>query len=52
MVICLGNEFSPNMIGIKEGHNKNFNIKSIEYYEKFDSLHTILRYKDGDLESC
>ena len=26
------------MIGIQEGYNKNFHIKCIEYYEKFDSL--------------
>ena len=26
------------MIGIQEGYNKNFPIKCIEYYEKFDSL--------------
>src|SRR3989337_3695582 len=31
MVICLGYEFSPNMMGIQEGYNKNFRIKSIEY---------------------
>ena len=39
MVICLGYEFSPNMMGIQEGYSKNFHIKSIEFYEKFDSLH-------------
>jgi len=49
MVACLGYEFSPNMMGIQEGYNKNFHIKSIEYYEKFDSLHIVLRYKDGDI---
>ena len=38
MVICFGYEISPNMIGIQEGYNKNFHIKCIEYYEKFDSL--------------
>ena len=38
MVIFFGYKFSPNMIGIQEGYNKNFHIKSIEYYEKFDSL--------------
>ena len=38
MVIFLGYEFSPSMMGIQEGYNKNFHIKSIEYYEKFDSL--------------
>ena len=31
MVICLGYEFSPNMMGIQEGYNKNFHIKCIEY---------------------
>ena len=39
MAICPGYEFSPNMMGIQEGYNKNFHIKSIEYNEKFDSLH-------------
>ena len=38
MIICFGYEFSPNMIGIQEGYNKNFHIKCIEYYGKFDSL--------------
>ena len=49
MVIGLGYEFSPNIMGIQEGYNKNFHIKCIEYYEKFDSLHIVLRYKDGDM---
>ena len=52
MVICFVYEFSPNMMGIQEGYNKNFDIKSIEYYEKFDSLHIVLRYKMVILESC
>ena len=37
MVIFFGYEFSPNMMGIQEGYNKNFHIKWIEYYEKFDT---------------
>ena len=49
MVICLGYEFSPNIMGIQEGYNKNFHIKCIEYYEKFDSLHIVLRYEDGNM---
>ena len=49
MVIGLGYEFSPNIIGIQEGYNKNFHIKCIEYHEKFDSLHRVLRYRDGDI---
>ena len=49
MVIGLGYEFSPNIMGIQEGYNKNFHIKCIEYYEKFYSLHLVLRYKDGDI---
>ena len=49
MVIGLGYEFSPNIMGIQEGYNKNFHIKCIEYYEKFDSLHIVLRYKEGDI---
>ena len=38
MVIFLGYEFSPNMMGIQDRYNKNFHIECIEYYEKFDSL--------------
>ena len=49
MVIGLGYEFSPNIMGIQEGYNKNFHIKCIEYYEKFDSLHIVLRYEDGNM---
>ena len=49
MVIGLGYEFSPNIMGIQEGYYKNYHIKCIEYYEKFDSLHIVLRYKDGDI---
>ena len=37
MVICFGYEFSPNMMSIQEGYNKNYHIKCIEYYEKFDT---------------
>ena len=37
------------MMGIQEGYSKNFRIKTNEYYEKFDSLHIVLRYKDGDI---
>ena len=32
-----GYKFSPNMIGIQYGYNKNFHKKCIEYYEKFDT---------------
>ena len=31
MVICFGYEFSPNMMGIQDGYNKNFHMKCIEY---------------------
>jgi len=37
MAICFGYEFSPNMIGIQEGYNKNYHKELIEYYEKFDT---------------
>ena len=40
-------KFSPNTMGIQEGYNKNFHIKSIENYEIF--LTFVLRYKDGDI---
>ena len=36
------------MMGIQEGYNKNFHIKCIEYYEKFDFM-IVLRYEDGDI---
>ena len=52
MVICFGYEFSPNMIGIQEGYNKNFHIKGIEYYEKFDTWLLFLDMKVVILESC
>ena len=48
MIFFLGYEFSPNMMGIQDGYNKNFHRKCIEYYEKFDSL-WLLRYEDGDI---
>ena len=48
MVVCFGYEFSPNMMGIQEGYNKNFHIKCIEYYENSDSL-IVFRYEDGDI---
>ena len=47
--ICYGYKIGPNMMGIQVGYNKNFHIKCIEYYEKFDSLRIVLRYKDGDI---
>ena len=37
MEICFGHETSPNMMGNQDGYNKNFHIKCIEYYEKFDT---------------
>ena len=49
MVIFFGYKFSPNMIGIQEGYNKNFHAKCIEYYEKFDFFMIVLRYEDGDI---
>ena len=52
MVIFFGYEFSPNMMGIQEGYNKNFHIKCIEYYEKFDSLWLFWDMKMVILESC
>ena len=52
MLIFLGYEFSTNMIDIQEGYNKNFHIKYIEYYEKFDSLWLFWDMKMAILESC
>ena len=52
MVICFGYEFIPNMMGIQEGYNKNFHIKCIEYYEKFDSLWLFWDMRMVILESC
>ena len=51
MVIGLGYEFGPNIIGIQEGYNKNFHIKCIEYDEKFDFVHIVLRCRDGNIKS-
>ena len=33
-----GYKITLNMMGIQDGYNKNYRIKCIEYYEKFDSL--------------
>ena len=52
MVICLGYEFSPNMMGIQEGYNQNFHFRRIEYYEKFDSLWLFWDIEMVILESC
>ena len=52
MVICFGYKFSPNMIGIQERYTKNFHIKCIEYYEKFDSLWLFWDMKIVILVSC
>ena len=30
-------KFSPNMMGIQVGYNKNFHIECIKYYDKFDT---------------
>ena len=51
MVICFGYKTSPNMMGIQDGYNKNFHIKCIEYYEKFDSLWLFWDMKMVVLES-
>ena len=37
MVISFGYKFSPNMIGIQDGYNKNFQIECIKNYDKFDT---------------
>ena len=47
--ICFGYKISPNMIGIQDWYNKNFHIKCVEYYEKFDTWWLFLRYEDGDI---
>ena len=47
-----GYKISPNMMGIQEGCNKNFHIKCIEYYEKFDSLWLFWDMRMVILESC
>ena len=36
--ICYGYKIGLDMMGIQVGYNKNFHIKCIEYYEKFDSV--------------
>ena len=52
MVIFFGYEFSSNMMGIQKGYNKNFHIKCIEYYVKFDSLWLFWDMSMVILESC
>ena len=52
MVIFFGYEFSPNMMGIQEGYNKNYHKKYIEYYEKFDTWWLFWDMKMVILESC
>ena len=52
MVSCFGYEFSSNMMGIQEGYNKNFHIKCIEYYEKFDTCWLFWDMRMVILESC
>ena len=48
MVICLGYEFSPNMMGIQEGYKKNsYKVRWILWEVWF--LMIVLRYKDGDI---
>ena len=49
MVIFFGYKISPNMMGIQDVYNKNFHIECIEYYEKFDTWWSFLRYEDGDI---
>ena len=51
MVVFLRYEFSPNMMGIQEGYNKNFQ-EDRWIYEKFDSLHLFWDIKMVILESC
>ena len=52
MVISFGYKFSPNMIGIQGGYNKNFHIKCFGSYEKFDSLWLFWDIKMVILEPC
>ena len=35
--ISYGYKIGPRMMGIQVGYNKNYHIKCIEYYEKFDT---------------
>ena len=51
ITIFLGYEFSPNMMGIQEGYNKNLH-EDHWIYEKFDSLHLFWDIKMVILESC
>ena len=50
--MCFGHKTSPNMIGIQDGHSKNFHIKCIEYDEKFDAWWLFWDMKMVILESC
>ena len=48
MVVCYGYEFSPNMMGIQEGYNKNFH-KVHWILSEVWFLMIVLRYEDGDI---
>ena len=48
MAIFLGYEFSPNMMGIQEGYNRNFHIRASNNMRSWIPC-TVLRYKDGDI---
>ena len=45
MLICLGYEFSPNKIGIRDGYNKNYHKSALN---TMISL-IVLRYEDGNI---
>ena len=49
MVIFLGYEFIPNMMGIQEGYNKNFHIEVHWILWEVWFLMIVLRYEDGDI---
>ena len=49
MVIFLGYEFIPNMMGIQEGYNKNFHIEVHWILWEVWFLMIVLRYEDDDI---
>ena len=49
MVICFGYEFSPNMMGIQDGYNKNFHISALNTKRSL-ILDDCLRYGDSDIK--
>ena len=51
-VIIYGHKVGPRIMSIQDRYNKNYHIKCIEYYEKFDSSWLFGDIKMVILDSC